>query len=364
MGGPIQVPSAFMLTDVFMYAHEHCLKKKLFKSDGECVAELAAQEGVVLKKLIGSLRALWRSSSQGGHDTRMADLKTYLLPSPTRSAHTPVQAPGPESGNEDAESEGEGSEGEDSKSEEGPAEEPVAISQESSGDDGNSDDDEVSEEESSHGTLSAPTLTLPGKSPSDHGVDTTQSDCSSEVSSPTTEGNNDSQVSSGWLGKAYMHGNQEKRREEEKQRVLEEEKHKWAAFEFLVKEIKNDLEEALETKLEGVLWDGYASFAFNAFADYGEHVYSHLASVDTYQDWVREQKAQDRWKTVQSPTILLCKLPQLILFCKIFCTHIHLSIALSCNWYCLASFSVPISTCQVLTTDCFASCSVPISTCQ
>ena len=299
-----------MLTDVFMYAHEHCLKKKLFKSDGECVAELAAQAGVVLKKLIGSLRALWRSSSQGGHDTRMADLKTYLLPSPTRSAHTPVQAPGPESGNEDAESEGEGSEGEDSKSEEGPAEEPVAISQESSGDDGNSDDDEVSEEESSHGTLSAPTLTLPGKSPSDHGVDTTQSDCSSEVSSPTTEGNNDSQVSSGWLGKAYMHGNQEKRREEEKQRVLEEEKHKRAAFEFLVKEIKNDLEEALETKLEGVLWDGYASFAFNAFADYGEHVYSHLASVDTYQDWVREQKAQGQMENcaishnivVQAPT--------------------------------------------------------------
>eukprot|EP00435_Cladocopium_sp_Y103_P040674 s2702_g11.t1 len=131
---PFQVPSAFMLTDCFIYAHEHCLEKKLFKGNGQqTVAELAAQEGVLLKKLIGALRALWRSSNQGGHDTRVADLKTYIQPSPTRSPQEPVQAPAPESGGEDSESEGDDSDGEDPKSEDGEnVELAVPTSQESS----------------------------------------------------------------------------------------------------------------------------------------------------------------------------------------------------------------------------------------
>ena len=300
---PFEVPSAFMLTDCFIYAHEHCLEKKLFKSDGKTVAELAAEEGVILKKLIGSLRALWRSSNQGGHDSRISNLKAYLQPSPSRSPHPSAQAPEPEPESEDIESEGdskdeetggEDSDGEGPMSKDGEAES-VASSQESSESERKSEnvDGEVSEAESSHGTLSAPTLTLPGKSPSIHDVGSTQSERSSEVSSPTSPGNDDSQVSSGWLGKAYMHGNQEKRKEEEKQRVLEEKNHKRAVIEFLVKEVKNDLEEALESKLEGVFWDGYDTFASNAFSCYGEKVYPHLASVDTYQSWVHDMKAQD-----------------------------------------------------------------------
>jgi len=75
---PLQVPSAFYITDCFLYL-DLILKKKLFKPPaGETRKDLAGKEGVRGKRMMGALRALWRSSPVGGHDARIAEMKTYL----------------------------------------------------------------------------------------------------------------------------------------------------------------------------------------------------------------------------------------------------------------------------------------------
>lgn len=58
-----QVPSGFFCTDVFLYLHE-LFNNELFKvaAEGDTVKSLAAQEGNDMKRLIGALRSLWRSS--------------------------------------------------------------------------------------------------------------------------------------------------------------------------------------------------------------------------------------------------------------------------------------------------------------
>lgn len=65
------------------------MKKNVFKPTKTMNRmALAANEGVILKKLIGSLRSLWRSSSKGSDD-RISELKSYLLPSPARGSPEP-----------------------------------------------------------------------------------------------------------------------------------------------------------------------------------------------------------------------------------------------------------------------------------
>lgn len=46
--------------------------------------DLAADEGVKLKRLVGGVRSLWRSSPTGNHP-HVTHLKQILRPSPTRS---------------------------------------------------------------------------------------------------------------------------------------------------------------------------------------------------------------------------------------------------------------------------------------
>lgn len=82
----MQVPSAYFLTDAYLYL-DLLLQKKLFKAkvaERETRHDLAGREGVKAKRLIGALRFLWRSSQDGGHDARVRDLKSLLLPSPRR----------------------------------------------------------------------------------------------------------------------------------------------------------------------------------------------------------------------------------------------------------------------------------------
>lgn len=85
----MKVPSAFYITDCFLYL-DLILNKRLFKPQNDKVppvtrADLAGREGVKGKKMLGGLRFLWRSSKVGGHDPRIADLKQYVQPSPTRT---------------------------------------------------------------------------------------------------------------------------------------------------------------------------------------------------------------------------------------------------------------------------------------
>ena len=78
------MPSAYFLTDAFLYL-DLLLKKKLFKSESPVTrADMAGKEGVKAKRMLGALRTLWRSSPAGGHDARIAELKKYLKASPRR----------------------------------------------------------------------------------------------------------------------------------------------------------------------------------------------------------------------------------------------------------------------------------------
>ena len=150
-------------------------------------------------------------------------------------------------------------------------------------------DDEVMESQESVDTIDAPTLVL--------GEDTavsepepmpaTDSDSESESAELTPSSQHrDSQVSSGWLGRAYMYENAKARKEAQKRRVAD-------GIECMVRSIKCDLETALKQDLDGDLWSGYATWSYKALKDYGDHVYGHLACPQTYQHWVRDQKAED-----------------------------------------------------------------------
>eukprot|EP00435_Cladocopium_sp_Y103_P005259 s130_g1.t1 len=92
------VPSAFFLTDVFLRFDQQ-LQKKVFRptKDPEMTRmSLAACEGVKAKRLIGSLRALWRSSKMKGHNQRVTHLKSFLRESPERQRPAPVVQDAPD----------------------------------------------------------------------------------------------------------------------------------------------------------------------------------------------------------------------------------------------------------------------------
>ena len=90
---PSCVPSAYMLTDVFLYL-DRLLNKQLFcKATKDEPREVqAGKEGVKAKKCIGALRTLWRSSTKS-HDPRVAELKQMMTASPTRARRPAPDAP-------------------------------------------------------------------------------------------------------------------------------------------------------------------------------------------------------------------------------------------------------------------------------
>lgn len=88
-----QVPSGYFLADSFLYL-DLLLNKKLFKpSKGKdkeknlSRSDMAGLEGSKAKKMLQSLRFLWRSSKEGGHDPRIVDLKQYVRASPRKVPH-------------------------------------------------------------------------------------------------------------------------------------------------------------------------------------------------------------------------------------------------------------------------------------
>ena len=61
---PKSVPSAFFCTDVFLYLNHHFMGQLLkVQQADETVRSLASQEAGDMKRLMGALRFLWRSSS-------------------------------------------------------------------------------------------------------------------------------------------------------------------------------------------------------------------------------------------------------------------------------------------------------------
>lgn len=239
---------------------------------------LAAQEGMVMKKLVGALRALWRSSGRGS-DERIHELKSYLLPSPSAPDS---DADGNDGDRADLESG-------DSSSDDGDDEKGGAVVTHSP----NSPEpleDVISDHESQESvdSVDAPTLAL--GEPDATQPDPTPPDSDSEsgdveVLTPSSQ-RRDSQVSSGWLGRAYMYENAKAREEAEKRRVAD-------GIARTVRSIKSDLETSLKQDLDGELWYSYEKWCSKALQDYGDHVYGHLASPDTFLHWVRDQKAED-----------------------------------------------------------------------
>ena len=102
------MPSAYLMTDVWIYL-DNLLDRKLFKpTPNQSRMSLAGVEGLNMKKLVGALRALWRSSKEYGSDARITDLKSFLRasPSPQRDPPTPPAIDGDETSDDESDGPG------------------------------------------------------------------------------------------------------------------------------------------------------------------------------------------------------------------------------------------------------------------
>lgn len=301
---PLQVPSAYFLTDMFIYFHG-LMDRRIFHPDtakNETITSLASEEGVLMKKLVGSLRALWRSSKDGGYDERVKELKSWCKPSPNKSSSKSEAAEGSQDDQGQAEPE---NEAEDEKCED-------VERVEESGDVGEELEEESGEEsdvmEDSDGgeveagpqeagpqepptpeSLKAPTIRLddaresPAATTDEDEMSEEASSCTGPISDEEEE-LPDSQVSSGWLGKTIAWENEQKYLE----RLDREHKQK---VEYQLRSMQYEIEEALKEDIgtKCLVWQGYKEWARKALIRHGHAAYGHLASVKTWKDWCRAE---------------------------------------------------------------------------
>ena len=313
-----QVPSAYFLTDVFLRLDAQLGKKVFVPTKEMSRMSLSAVEGVKAKKLMGSLRALWRSSKDKGLTEKITHLKSFLQPSPARNRGEQVD--------------------QESSGEDEPQDDPVVAeevenegNQESSG-----DDDDASSGTSS--VLKAPTLRLGELSQSDHEgnaedehedgepASKTQSDSESDgSSSPAPSWSpeqpvfhdgyeaGDSQVpGSGWMGRAMMNhraafgkddGN-DKKGDAKNVGVKEvnrkdEKMSRDAYINNYVRLVQEELKKQLGPSAEdGEMWKLYADCCRISFYENGGGLFDQLASADCYKEWTSKmQKKALRGKT-------------------------------------------------------------------
>ncbi|CAK9081172.1 unnamed protein product [Durusdinium trenchii] len=81
---PHSVPGGIYLTDVVLFLDSLLDGKLLVQRDGKTKKVLAGEEAERLKRLLGALRALWRSSPGGAHHPRVTELKSFLKESPKK----------------------------------------------------------------------------------------------------------------------------------------------------------------------------------------------------------------------------------------------------------------------------------------
>lgn len=298
---PSKVPSAYLLTDAFLLLDKR-MQKKLFRPSAdlkETRMGLAAIKAVKAKRILGALRALWRSSPQGGHDQRITYLKSFLVASPRgrpgRAAEAP-EAPEPEPVADESEREDDGDEGSEADDGDhrahGDGDDGALDGRDGDGNNGVAcpPSSPCSERGASSDGLSAPTLRLDDCRASSQEVGGTESD-SSESESSFQE----SQVpGAGWMGKAMMKAREVEREEKafaDLERVeMEEEEDR---LNRLLASIKEQIEFQLESEdsLDGILWDAYEAWSYDALKTYGEDVIEKLSQASFFQRWVREQKA-------------------------------------------------------------------------
>lgn len=276
----MQVPSAYFLTDAFLMLDGFLGKKMIVPTETEGKVTLAGQEGVKLKKLLGALRNLWRSNKTNGQDDKITHLKSFLEESPSkkpdgeeetcgglevvpaRNDLRPIDGNDPVSDAEEAASSCKGSQSE--SGDEGPL---VRVGRNDGGEPSGS---ESSEAESAVSECNSPTLRL-GESPKSDGKSVASVDSSSSS-------HRDSQVSSGWMGRAINHYT----REEKEDQLVQ-----------LVNEIHIDLESQVMSKLEGKEWNSYSDYCLETLRRFGESCYRKLADLDFFKTWCRNRKAED-----------------------------------------------------------------------
>ena len=269
-------------------------KHMFFPEPGKTRMDLAAVGACKTKKLLGSLRNLWRSSCGKGVDQRVTHLKSFLVVSPTRSR--PQQAEGEEQPApvedrrepEDVESGNDGSSSEDDSVSEGDVGHDAVEGDNDDVNDGGAGANEGApsingaEPDSSQSSLNAPTLRL---------GDCAESESEVEVSSEEEEEQfPDSQVpGAGWMGQAIMaHNKVYREQEKEDQRRRDRAK-------VIIEDIRFGLKCSMDLDDEDsdlTCWDEYKSFCFEALMEHGEDVWHKLADKNFFHKWLREQKAQ------------------------------------------------------------------------
>ena len=305
----LQVPSAYLLTDVFLELDRRLDRKMLKPSSSHSRMDLAAVEACKCKKLLGSLRNLWRSSGLKGHNDRMTHLKSLLQPSPNRvnrpSGEVQEDAPDPvqdesedggiaeddgseNGGAEDASEIGSGSEDaseqecEGSEVEKGDSEvkDPSPSPKGNGRGDSDADVPPASQVSSADSLLNAPTLRLDDC----HEVSSEDSEDSAESDPP------DSQVpGAGWMGRAMMSARHLEREEKEIQKKRDRIQCLLGDIRFnLSAQCKGDEEDADFN----CVWDDYSKFCSDALMAYDEdEVFETLACKVFFMKWLREQKA-------------------------------------------------------------------------
>ena len=305
----LQVPSAYFLTDVFLFL-DKLLGGNLLRTKPktrETKMSLGGMEGLKMKRLVGSLRALWRSSQKYGSDDRITELKGYLRPSP--SPHRADEDEDDDAGGVlapvDPVSTSDGGSGSDDENDED-----AIVPASGDADDGESDyehqevesiapDHEepnagglvpLSQQESDiDGESMSPAEAAPAQDAGHVGTEHDSDSSEDSLDAPTLqlgehdsdssdENQRDSQVSSGWLGKAYNLYNRIDR--EEKDRVNKI-KHQQELHD-MVEDIRWDIEGALGTTVKGTqVWEAYSKRCYHALDHYGVNAYGMLATVET-----------------------------------------------------------------------------------
>ena len=296
----MQVPSAYFMTDVWLMV-DKLLKFKLIKpvkKEGQTKMSLAAVEALKTKRLMGALRALWRSSKEQGFNPRVTELKSYLRPSPVPQR----QAPQDESSSECSDGEPHGDEGdrrggsdeddEDDTGDEGCPSEDDGHDVASNDDGGERDEDEANQVVahpmcSSQDSVTAETWVLGDGSGSSLNEASEEEISSSSSQEDEEVQMGDSQVSSGWLGKAYnVYNNIEKEEKAETEKKdFEAEVHK------MVSDVIEDLEGQLGTSIDDTdAGDAYKAHCHKAFKQYGHQGYGHLSCLESFTSWIEKQE--------------------------------------------------------------------------
>lgn len=152
----------------------------------------------------------------------------------------------------------------------------------------NNDDDDDEGSEDAAVTVSTPKSDSAAETEEEHCSDADQV-LASEASDEDSDCR-DSQVSSGWMGKAINHYGRQERKEQK-------------LIESLADDLKTDLAMKISSgdlpdgKVQNLLvndavFNQYLEYARSCFHRFGELIYSNLASAVCYLEWVEEEKAK------------------------------------------------------------------------